>query len=405
MKVSDCEVFCVANPPPHRGGRFFVFVRLQTADGIVGWGEAYGSPFGASVMRGAIEDAFARHLEGRDPRDVEALWRRCHGSGFQERADPTMGACVSALEIACWDIAGKAAGTPIHRMLGGRVHERLRSYTYLYPPHDAASVYPDEMDGAPSVYDDPGLAAEAALDAVEKGFTAVKLDPAGPYSIHDGRQPRLADIDRSVRMLRAIREAVGTRADILYGTHGQFTPAGARRMARAIAPFDPLWFEEPLPPDAPDAAWAAIVQGSSVPVATGERLVGVHEFAAMVSAGVAILQPDLGRCGGLLQAKKIAAVAEARHAQIAPHCYCGPVVGAANAQLAATCPNFLVLEAIGSWDGFHAEILERPLPFERGFTLVTDEPGLGVQVDEAVARAHPWRGEELHLEMSDAPTV
>ena len=407
MRVTDCEVLVVGNPPPHRGGRYFILVKLTSADGIVGWGEAYGAAFAPAVMAAAIEDAFERHLGGRDPRDVELLWRRCHGSGFQQRPDPTMAACVSALEMACWDMVGKATDTPVHRMLGGRVHEALRSYTYLYPPEGAGSVFPGEEDDpdAPNVYNDPDLAAAAALAEVERGFTAVKLDPAGPYSVLDGRQPRLADIDLSVRMLAAIREAVGTRADILYGTHGQFTPAGARRMARAIAASDPLWFEEPLPPDAPAAAWRDVTGASPVPVATGERLVGLAEFAAMIEAGVGVVQPNLGRCGGLLQGKKIAAYAEARHALVAPHCYCGPVVAAANAQLAATCPNFLVLEAIGTWDGFHGELLKRPLAFENGRTLVTDAPGLGVEVDEAVARAHPYEGGRLHLEMADAPPL
>ena len=302
-------------------------------------------------------------------------------------------------------MVGKANDTPVHRMLGGRVHESLRSYTYLYPPAEAGSAFPGEEDDpdAPNVYGDPDLAAEAALREVERGFTAVKLDPAGPYSIMDGRQPRRSDLDLSVRMLAAIREAVGDRADILYGTHGQFTPAGAARMARAIAPYDPLWFEEPLPPDAPASEWARIAAKSPVPVATGERLVGLAEFAAMIEAGVGVVQPNLGRCGGLLQGKKIAAYAEARHALVAPHCYCGPVVAAANAQLAATCPNFLILEAIGVWDGFHADLLKAPIPFEDGRTLVTDEPGLGVAVDEAVARAHPYTGDRLHLEMADEP--
>ena len=405
MRVTDCEVLIVGNPPPHRGGRYFILVKLTSADGIVGWGEAYSAAFAPYVLKSAIEDSFARHLAGRDPRDVEALWRRCHGSGFQQRADPTMGACVSALEMACWDLVGKATDTPVHRMLGGRVHEALRSYTYLYPPEGAGSVFPGEESdpNAPNVYNDPDLAARAALAEVERGFTAVKLDPAGPYSIMDGRQPRLSDVELSVRMLAAIREALGTRADILFGTHGQFTPAGAARMARAIAPFDPLWFEEPLPPDAPPAAWERVVSQSSVPVATGERLVGVAEFAAMIRAGVGVVQPNLGRCGGLLQGKKIAAYAEAHHVLVAPHCYCGPIVGAANAQLAATCPNFLILEAIGTWDGFHAELLERSLPFERGRTLVTDAPGLGVEVNETVARENPYLGDRLHLEMADRP--
>ena len=143
---------------------------------------------------------------------------------------------------------------------------------------------------------------------------------------------------------------------------------------------------------------ARVAAGTTIPVATGERLTGVGEFAAVLRAGAAsILQPDLGRSGGLLQGKKIATLGEVHQALLAPHCYCGPVVAAANIQLAACTPNFLILESIGDWSGFHAELLETPLTFEDGMVIPPTEPGLGVVLDEDVARAHPWEGGELHL--------
>jgi galactonate dehydratase len=400
MRVCDVKTWVVGNPPPHAGGRYFIFVRLTTDDGIVGYGESYNATFDPHLTARMIEDVAARYLIGRDPHDIEAFFRRCYSSGFSQRPDITMMGCFSALEIACWDIIGKAAGKPVHKLLGGQAHEGLRSYTYLYPT--SGSVYPDEADSpGRNVYNDPELAAEAALDAVEKGFTAIKFDPAGPYTIFDGRQPRLSDIELSVAMLKAVREAVGSRADLLFGTHGQFTPAGAIRMARAIEPFQPLWFEEPVPPDMPEAM-ALVAKASAVPIAAGERLTTKYEFARLIECrAAAILQPDLGRSGGLLETKKIAAMAEAWHVQVAPHCYCGPIVAAANIQLAATCPNFLILESIGAWDGFHAQLLRRKIRWESGNVIPSGEPGLGVELDEAVCDAHPWTGSQLHLEMAD----
>jgi L-alanine-DL-glutamate epimerase-like enolase superfamily enzyme len=346
-----------------------------------------------------IEDMAERYLVGRDPHDIETFFRRAYSSGFSQRPDISVMGCVSALEIACWDIIGKEAGKPVYKLLGGQVHEALRSYTYLYPT--AGSVVPVEA-GPVNVYNDPDMAAACALDYVRQGFNAVKLDPAGPYTVHDGHQPRLYDIDLSARMVKAIREAVGGRADILFGTHGQFTASGALRMARAIEPYDPLWFEEPVPPDMPEVM-AQVARGTSIPIATGERLTTKWEFARIIEQRAAtILQPDLGRSGGILETKKIAAMAEAYHIQVAPHCYCGPIVGAANVQLAATLPNFLILESLKQWDGFHATLLKKKIEWQDGNVIPSREPGLGVELDEAVCETHPYDGEWLHLEMTQS---
>ncbi|RVA02805.1 mandelate racemase/muconate lactonizing enzyme family protein, partial [Mesorhizobium sp. M7A.F.Ca.US.001.02.1.1] len=310
--------------------------------------------------------------------------------------------CFSALEMACWDIIGKEADKPVYKLLGGQVHETLRSYTYLYP--HTGSVHSEDAHGK-NVYNDPDLAAACALEYVEQGFNAVKLDPAGPYTAFDGHQPRLVDIDLSTRMIKAIREAVGTRADILFGTHGQFTASGALRMARAIEPYDPLWFEEPVPPDMPEVM-AQVARATSIPIATGERLTTKFEFARVIENRAAtILQPDLGRSGGILETKKIAAMAEAYHIQIAPHCYCGPIVGAANIQLAVTLPNFLILESLKQWDGFHATLLKKKIEWQDGNVIPSKEPGLGVELNEAVCDAHPYTGKDLHLQMMQTPLM
>jgi L-alanine-DL-glutamate epimerase-like enolase superfamily enzyme len=296
--------------------------------------------------------------------------------------------------MACWDIVGKSVEQPVYNLLGGKVHERLRSYTYLYP----AAGEGDEF------YLDPERSAERAAAYVAQGFTGLKFDPTGGFSAYDPRQPTQEALERTVRLVRLVREAVGGRADLLLGTHGQFTTSGAIRLARQIEAYDPLWFEEPVPPELPEQM-ALVARATSIPIATGERLTTKYEFARLLNLGAAnILQMNLGRVGGLLEAKKIAALAEVHYAQIAPHLYCGPVVGAANIQIAACSPNFLILESILRWEGFHAELLLKPIVWDDGYVIPPVAPGLGVELNEAVALAHPYGGDgKLHLEMIDRP--
>ena len=397
MKLQDCEIFIVGNPPPHFGGRYFIFVKLVTNDGIVGYGECYVATVSPQVVAEIIKDVFARHIEGTDPHQIEAMGRRVHGSGFSHRPDLTLMGVWSGLEMACWDIIGKAAGQPVHNLIGGKLRENLRGYTYIYPDAEDAKTQ------TPCAYSDPDVAAARALDYLKQGFTALKFDPAGAYSIYDGRQPTRESLARSVAFCRRLREAVGDEADLLFGTHGQFSVRGAIRLARAIEPYDPLWFEEPTPPDMPERM-AEVAAATSIPIATGERLTTRFEFARILATSAAgILQMNLGRVGGILEARKIAAMAEVHYAQIAPHLYCGPIVGAANIHVAAASPNFLILEGIEDWGGFHSQILTTPIRMEAGYVRVPDAPGLGVELNEEVARAHPYDGDNLHLEMASTP--
>ncbi|MEM7499892.1 MAG: mandelate racemase/muconate lactonizing enzyme family protein [Pseudomonadota bacterium] len=399
MKLADCEVFVVGNPPPTKGGRYFIFVKLVTACGIVGYGEVYAATFGPHVVADMVRDVFGRHFEGADPHRIEHLWRRTYGQGYTLRPDASLVGVLSGLEIACWDIIGKSAGKPVYDLLGGRCRERIRSYTYLYPA--SGDVYTGKE--ALAVYNDPDAAAERAAYYAGLGFTGLKFDPAGPYTVYDGRQPDLEALERSEAFCKAIREAIGTKADLLFGTHGQFTTAGAKRLARRIEPYEPLWFEEPVPPEMPEQM-AEVARSTSVPISTGERLVTKYEFARVLACGAAsILQPALGRVGGILEAKKIAAMAEAHYAQMAPHLYAGPIEGVANIHLATCIPNFLILESLERWDGFHAELLDPPVRWEEGYVIPPTEPGLGVALNEAVARAHPYEGTALHLDMEPDP--
>lgn len=386
MKITSLKTFIVGNPKPGVGGRYFVFLKLLTDDGIEGLGEVYVSTFGPHTVARLIEDVFGRHVVNADPFKIERLWRDVYGRGYTSRPEITLLGVLSGIEMACWDLIGKAVDKPVYELLGGKVHERLRTYTYLYA-----------KDGdATDVYTDPALAARRAVEYVELGFTAVKFDPAGPYATLDPRQPSLEALDRSEAYLRAIRQAVDSRCDLLFGTHGQFTASGAIRLAKRLEPFSPLWFEEPTPPEMPEEM-AKVARATSIPIATGERLTTKYEFARVLATGAAsILQMNLGRVGGLLEAKKIAGMAEAHYAQIAPHLYSGPVIGAANIQLSACSPNFLLLEGIERWDGFHAQILKRPIRWEDGYVIPPVGPGLGVELDEEVAARHPYTGAELH---------
>ena len=400
MIIKDFETFVVGNPPPRFGGRYFIFVKLVTDTGIIGYGEVYCATFSAHTVEAMLKDTAERYVVGHDPFHIERLWRRVYGAGYTQRPDVSLVSILSALEMACWDIIGKACDKPVFELLGGQVHERLRSYTYIYP--SKGDVYPDKSDDD-HVYVNPDRAAERALDYVAQGFTAVKFDPAGPYTVFDGGMPTGEELDRSEAFTRRIREAVGGEIDLLFGTHGQFSPAGAIRLAKRLEPLDPLWFEEPVPPDNIQAM-ARVAGSTSIPIATGERLCTKYEFAQVLQDNAAsILQLNLGRVGGLLEAKKITALAEVHHAQLAPHMYCGPIVGAANIQLATCSPNFLILEGIERWTGFQAELLDKPVTWQDGYVIPSSQPGLGVSLNEAVARAHPWEGNDLHLEMGQDP--
>lgn len=386
MKITDAKTFVVENPKPSFGGRYWVFLKLITDSGIVGYGEAYCLPFHPKVVEKMIKDVCGRYVIDSDPFQIERLWRNIFSAGYSQRSGTSLMAVLSAIEIACWDIVGKELERPIFDLLGGSVRERVRSYTYLYP----------EQNDTKDVYVDSDLAAERASQYVDRGFTAIKFDPVGPYTSYDPRQPYRSDILRSEMFVKKIRAAVGD-TDILIGTHGQMTAAAAIRLAKILEPFDPLWFEEPVPPEN-ESEMAKVARSTSIPIATGERLASKYEFNRILRSGAAaILQMNLGRVGGILEAKKIAGMAEANYLQFAPHLYCGPIIGAAALQLGACSVNLLIQEGILDWGGFHAQILVNPIHWEEGYIQVPKDPGLGVELNEPIAEANPYTGSDLHL--------
>ena len=379
MKLRDLEIFVVAPPAPGWGGRYWIFTKVTTDNGIVGYGECYASTVGPKAMRAVIEDVFERHMMGTSPEEIELMYRRVYSSGFTQRPDPTVMGAFAGLEIACWDILGKARNRPVWALLGGKINQKIRSYTYLYPqPGEDASEFWVNAD----------MTAEAAARYVDMGFTAVKFDPAGPYTIRGGHEPAMSDITRSVEFCRKIREAVGDRADLLFGTHGQFTTPGAIRMGRELEPYNPLWYEEPIPPDNL-LEFAEVARQVRIPLATGERLTTKAEFGTLLRAGgVKILQPALGRLGGIMEAKKVAAIAEIFNAEMAPHLYAGPVEWAANVHFAASIPNLLIAETIETGGEFHLKLIKNSIKWEDGYIIPPEGPGLGIEFDEDLARAH-----------------
>ena len=392
MKLMDLEIIVTAPPAPGWGGRYWTLVKVTTDTGITGWGECYASSVGPTAMKAVIQDVFERHMVGMNPEDVELMFRRAYSSGFTQRPDLTVMGAFSGLEIACWDILGKDRGRPVWALIGGRMNDRVRAYSYLYP------LPQHEL---PDFWISPEMAAESAVALVEQGYTAVKFDPAGPYTIRGGHQPAMSDISTSVEFCKAIRSAVGDKADLLFGTHGQFSTAGAIRLGKTLEPFHPLWFEEPVPPDNL-LEFAEVARKVNIPVATGERLTTRAEFATLLrTGGAAILQPALGRSGGIWESRKIAAMAEAFNAHMAPHLYAGPVEWAANIHLSVSIPNLLIAETIET--EFHDQLINGAIKVENGFVPAPEAPGLGIEVNEELARSQPYSGDQLHLEMQEAP--
>ncbi len=392
MKLKDLKIIVTCPPPPGWGGRYWILVKLTTDNGISGWGECYASSVGPTAMQAVIKDVFERYFLNESPSNMERMFRRTYSSGFTQRPDLTVMGAFSGLEIACWDILGKYYDCPTWQLLGGKINERVRAYSYLYPleHHDLNDFWVS-----------PDMAAESALNLIEKGYTAVKFDPAGPYTMRGGHMPAMTDIRLSVDFCKAIREAIGDKADILFGTHGQFTTSGAIRLGKAIEPYSPMWFEEPIPPDNL-SEFTKVQRALDIPIATGERFTTKIEFAEILkSGGASIIQPALGRAGGIWETKKTSAIAEVFNAQVAPHLYAGPIEWAANIQLSASIPNLLIAESIETT--FHDSLINQKIKVEDGHIEVSQEAGLGIEVNETLAEKHPYDGTDLHLMMQDDP--
>ena len=372
MKVTGIQTILLDNIAPYRGGPKWLFIKLETDEGIVGLGERVtGHALNLTSQIALLEELCEQFVVGQNPFHIERIWQSMFGARHDYR-HPGMDStpAISAIEMALWDIVGKATGQPIYNLLGGRYHEKLRAYAYM---------------PAEGVWENPAKAGEVATQLLEEGNSACKIDPFMPL-FPLPRDIPLKDLRHAAKIFRSIRDAVGDELEVGIGTHGQFSTGGAIRAAQIFEEFNPAWFEEPVPPENVEEM-ARVAAHTSIPIAAGERLATKYEFARLIEAGAAqIVQLDVGQCGGILESKKIAALAEAHYALIAPHMYQGPIAAAAAVQLDTCSPNFLIQEY--NVNALHAEIFVEPIRFERGYIIPPTGPGLGVELDEAVVRRH-----------------
>lgn len=378
MKVVDLKTMVVENEEPYIGGRYLLFLELVTDEGISGLGEritggTYSRNLGDLKSQiSLIEELVRQYVIGENPFNIERIWDRMYASRHDFR-HPSLYATpvISGIDIALWDIVGKATNQPIYNLLGGKYHEKLRAYAY--------------MPGSGAFKDNPKEAGKVAARLLEEGNSACKLDPFMPaYPIP--RDIPLWEIEHAARIFESIRDAVGNKLEVGIGTHGQLTTYSAIRVADYLEPYHPFWFEEPVPPENIDEM-ARVAAHTSIPIASGERLVTKYEFSQLIEKKAAqIIQLDVGQCGGITEAKKIAGIAEAHYAMIAPHMYCGPIAAAAAIQVDTCSPNFLIQEA--NQGPLHKTIFKEPLVFEEGYIIPPTGPGLGVEFDEEVLKQH-----------------
>jgi galactonate dehydratase len=356
--------------------RNLTIVRVRTDEGLEGVGEVRMVNHTQAVL-GYLAHAIPTHVLGSDPFETEALVQRMWRSDF-ERSGATVMSGIAAVEIACWDIVGKALGQPVHRLLGGAVRSRIRAYA----------------NGWYTVERTPEEFHSAATRVIERGYRALKLDPfgAGSYELepHERR--------RAIALVEAVRAAIGPDAELLVEMHGRFTPATAIAIARELEPFRPAWIEEPVPPENL-AALEKVSRHVSIPVATGERIHVRHEFRELLERQAAdVLQPDTTTVGGILEARRIAAWAESHYVLVAPHNVGGPISTAAALQLAACTPNFKIQEHFNDFSEAHVKQAAPGNPeVVDGHFAIPSAPGLGVTLDEDVVRAHPMR--EIHFDL------
>jgi len=360
--------------------RNWVFVRVETDQpGLYGWGEAT-LEWKTRAVVGAVQD-LEPLLIGHDPRDIENNLRVMTKHSFW-RLGVIGNTAVSGIEMALWDICGKELNVPVWRLLGGKTRERLKIYTHL----GFGSMTPvyESMDRA--------RVTERAREVIGRGYRALKVVFI-PYTHYTASPRQLADV---AGMMQGLREAVGEDVEIMIDFHGRCASTSvALQYIDALAPYRPLFVEEPIPPgDAP--AMRLIQDKSSVPIATGERLVDRKEFDDLFRLrAINIAQPDLCHVGGFSEARKIAAMAETAGAGIAPHNPLGPLAGVAALHFGIATPNFVIQEEMSGAVPWYHDVVDSPIRVQDGHWLIPDRPGLGVEVREAVAGKHPFQQEVL----------
>jgi galactonate dehydratase len=374
LKITDIRTVVV-----NAQMRNWVFVKVETdTPGLDGWGEA-SLEWKTRAVAAAVED-LKPFILGDDPTRIEHLYQKLYRQPFFRPGVIGLSA-ISGIEQACWDILGKQLGVPVYKLLGGAVRDKVRMYTHL-GGGEMSAVY-ESFDASRVI--------ELALEVVARGYTAVKVVFV-PYS-----EPLMGApyAKKLAAVMGRLREAVGDRLDIMVDFHGRTYPAVAIEYINAIAEYRPYFCEEPVPPENIDAL-AEVCRAVRVPIATGERLATRHQFREVLEKRAAhVIQPDLCHCGGLLEAKKIAAMAEPYYVGVAPHNPLGPIANAAALHFALSTPNFLIQEDMLADVPWRWEVVESSLRTEGGYWLPSDAPGLGVRVNEAEAARHPFQQEVL----------
>jgi galactonate dehydratase len=374
LKITDIKTVVV-----NAQMRNWVFVKVETdTPGLDGWGEA-SLEWKTRAVAAAVED-LKPFILGDDPTRIEHIYQKLYRQPFFRPGVIGLSA-ISGIEQACWDILGKQLGVPVYKLLGGAVRDKVRMYTHL-GGGEMSAVY-ESFDSRRVI--------ELALEVVARGYTAVKVVFV-PYS-----EPLMGApyAKKLAAVMGKLREAVGDRVDIMVDFHGRTYPAVAIEYINAIAEYRPYFCEEPVPPENIDAL-AEVCRAVRVPIATGERLATRHQFREVLEKRAAhVIQPDLCHCGGLLEAKKISAMAEAYYVGVAPHNPLGPIANAAALHFALSTPNFLIQEDMLADVPWRWEVVESSLSTENGYWLPSDAPGLGVTVNEAAAARYPFQQEVL----------
>jgi len=367
MRVTDIRTFVVDCFRTN-----WVFVKVCTDEGIDGVGEAT-LEYKEKALIGAVEH-IREYLVGKDPLQIERHWHDIYRDAYW-RGGAVLMSALSAVETALWDILGKSLGVPVYQLLGGRANDKVRIYVNGW---FSGAKKPEEF-------------AACAKSAMERGVTALKWDPFGKAYLTLSN----AELDNALACVAAVREAVGNRVDLLIEGHGRFDVPTGIRIAQELEQFRPMWFEEPVPPDNLEAL-KAVRDKSPVPISAGERLYTMKDYKDLFEMRAAdYIQPDISHAGGIMELKKIAAVADTYYIPFAPHNPSGPVANAATLQLAACCPNFNILEIMYSDVVWRADVTDESLHYENGYITIPDKPGLGIELNEEACLAHPYQPHTL----------
>jgi galactonate dehydratase len=368
MKITGIETYIC-----HAYRTNWVFVKVLTdVDGLHGVGEATLEYKEHTVAQACKE--LERALIGKDPHRIEEIWHSAYRDAYW-RGGAVLMSAISAIEMALWDIKGKDLGVPVYQLLGGKVRESIACYANGW---FAPAKTPAEF-------------AEKAKQAVAQGFKALKWDPFGSSYLQIERK----QLNEAIACVGAVYDAVKDSVDIIIEGHGRFDIPTAVRVGQALGDFDILWFEEPIPPQNLEGL-AEVKRRVNVPISAGERLYNRWEFRSLFELKAAdFIQPDVSHAGGIMELKKIAAMAEAYHIPICPHNPSGPIANAATLQLAACVPNFYLLETMSSDVPWRRSIITEEVKFENGEMLISDKPGLGIDINIEEIKKHPFQPKEL----------